>query len=125
MQLGTAACAMGDSPNGRGSPQHTARFPTLCCAQGVSPFEVDEAALAALAPGLVLTQDACASCDADADGVLAALQRAGLLGGGLRAPPCVLTLAPRTLADALETILEVRATTVVQQVLVQRRAACR
>ncbi len=76
--------------------------------QGVGAFKVDEAALAALAPGLVLTQDACPTCDADADAVTAALQRAGLLGGGLRTPTCVLNLAPRTLADALETILEVR-----------------
>lgn len=76
--------------------------------QGVGAFMVDEAALAALAPGLVLTQDACPTCDADADAVTAALQRAGLLGGGLRTPTCVLNLAPRTLADALETILEVR-----------------
>jgi hypothetical protein len=78
----------------------------LVMVQGVSPFKLDEQALAALAPGLVLTQNACATCDADAGSVAAALERAGLGGGDAQAPACVLTLAPRTLAQALDSILE-------------------
>lgn len=74
--------------------------------QGASPFELDEQALAALAPGLVLTQDACATCDADAGIVAAALERAGLAGSDARAPAYVLTMAPHTLAQALDSILE-------------------
>lgn len=75
--------------------------------QGLSAFEIDVAALAHLQPGLVLTQDACATCDADAGSVQAALQRAGLLGPSARTPAFVLTLAPRTLAAALDNILQV------------------
>ena len=80
----------------------------VVCLQGLSAFEVDAAMLANLAPGLVLTQNACATCDADADGVRAALQRAGLAGPNAHAPAVVMTLAPRTLAAALDTVLQAR-----------------
>lgn len=75
--------------------------------QGVSAFEVDSTALASLRPGLVLTQDACATCDVDTATVQAALQRAGLIGPHARSPACVITLHPRTIAEALESILQV------------------
>lgn len=65
-------------------------------------------ALAGLRPGLVLTQDACATCDVDAATVQTALQRAGLTGSSARLSPTVITLHPRTAAQVLESILQAR-----------------
>lgn len=59
----------------------------------LSPFTVDEARLAALAPDLVLTQDQCRACAVS----LADVERALAAACGGR--PRVLSVAPRTLGD--------------------------
>jgi iron complex transport system substrate-binding protein len=59
----------------------------------LSPFTVDEARLAALAPDLVLTQDQCRACAVD----LADVERA--LGAACGGRPRVLSVAPSTLGD--------------------------
>ncbi|KAI8465089.1 MAG: hypothetical protein J3K34DRAFT_461586 [Monoraphidium minutum] len=75
-------------------------------AGGASPFEIDVSVLAAAAPGLVLSQDACAACDATASQACAALRAAGApAGGGAR----VLALSPRSLEEVSECILRVGA----------------
>ena len=61
-----------------------------------SLFALDEAALARLAPDLILTQAACRVCAIDVDEVAAAAAAISLPGGR---SPQVLTLAPNSLAD--------------------------
>jgi iron complex transport system substrate-binding protein len=72
-------------------------------AQGRPPFEIDVALLRRLRPALVLSQDACAACDATAAQACAALRSAGIGAGGCR----VLSLSPRTLAEVAECIVSV------------------
>jgi iron complex transport system substrate-binding protein len=69
-------------------------------AAGESPFYIETAALCQNPPDLVLTQDTCAICDAAADDVQRALD-------GIRPPPELLILSPRTVAEILESITTV------------------
>jgi iron complex transport system substrate-binding protein len=64
----------------------------------LSPFVVDEARLAALAPELVLTQDQCRVCAVS----LADVERA--LGAACGGRPLVLSVAPSTLGDVWASI---------------------
>jgi iron complex transport system substrate-binding protein len=64
----------------------------------LSPFTVDEAGLAALAPDLVLTQDQCRACAVS----LADVERA--LGAACGGRPRVLSVAPTTLGDVWASI---------------------
>jgi iron complex transport system substrate-binding protein len=68
--------------------------------RGESPFDIDAAALQQERPDLVLTQDTCAICDAAAADVQRALD-------GIRPPPELLILSPRTVADIFESIIAV------------------
>lgn len=68
--------------------------------RGESPFDIDAAALQQDPPDLVLTQDTCAICDAAAADVQRALD-------GIRPPPELLILSPRTVADIFESIIAV------------------
>ena len=61
-----------------------------------SLFALDEAALAQLAPDLILTQAACRVCAINVDEIAAAAAIISLPGGG---SPRVLSLAPQSLAD--------------------------
>jgi iron complex transport system substrate-binding protein len=64
----------------------------------LSPFSVDEARLAALAPDLVLTQDQCRACAVS----LADVERA--LGAACGGRTRVLSVAPSTLGDVFASI---------------------
>lgn len=74
-----------------------------CKQRGESPFTVDVEWLRSKQPNLVLTQDACGTCDADSSMVCKALQQAGL-GGGITK---VLVLHPKTLSDMLDDTLTI------------------
>lgn len=63
---------------------------------GEALFSLDEAALARLAPDLILTQAACRVCAIDVDDVIAAAATIVLPAGG---SPQVVTLSPQSLAD--------------------------
>jgi iron complex transport system substrate-binding protein len=67
----------------------------------LSPFTVDEARLAALAPDLVLTQDQCRACAVS----LPDVERA--LGAACGGRPRVLSVAPSTLGDVWSSIAAV------------------
>ncbi|MFE4257766.1 ABC transporter substrate-binding protein [Streptomyces sp. NPDC056883] len=67
---------------------------------GSSLYTLDTAALAALAPDLVLTQDLCDVCAVSYEGVSRAVR---VLDGGAR----VLSLEPRTLDDVLDCLVTV------------------
>ena len=71
-------------------------------ARGESPFEIDAEALRQNPPDLVLTQDTCAICDADADVVRRALD-------GIQPAPELLVLSPRTVAEIFESFIAVGA----------------
>ncbi|MCC6670934.1 MAG: ABC transporter substrate-binding protein [Planctomycetes bacterium] len=72
-------------------------------AEALAPYEVDVAALRAVAPELILTQDLCAVCAVAREQVEAAAHAA--LGARAR----VLSLQPRRLAEVLAGIREVAA----------------
>ncbi|MDQ6937377.1 MAG: ABC transporter substrate-binding protein [Actinomycetota bacterium] len=63
-------------------------------------YRLDDAALSAIAPDLVLTQDLCRVCAVPTADVDAALQRVGC-------PSSVVTLEPQTLAEVLDSVLTV------------------
>jgi iron complex transport system substrate-binding protein len=69
-------------------------------ATGASPFYIDAALLQRQPPDLVLTQDTCAICDAAADDVQRALD-------GMRPPPELLVLSPRTVSEVFASIMVV------------------
>jgi iron complex transport system substrate-binding protein len=69
----------------------------------LSPFALDLARLAALAPDLILTQDQCRACAASLGDVEAAL--AAWLG----APPRVVSVAPGSLGEVFEAMRRVAA----------------
>jgi iron complex transport system substrate-binding protein len=69
-------------------------------AAGESPFHIDAAVLQQAQPDLVLTQDTCAICDATAADVQRALD-------GVRPPPEVLILSPRTVSEIFDSITAV------------------
>ena len=69
-------------------------------AAGESPFHIEAAVLHQAQPDLVLTQDTCAICDATADDVQRALD-------GIRPPPEVLILSPRTVSEIFDSITAV------------------
>lgn len=69
-------------------------------ATGASPFHIEAAVLHQDPPDLVLTQDTCAICDATADDVQRALD-------GIRPPPEVLVLSPRTVSEIFASITAV------------------
>jgi iron complex transport system substrate-binding protein len=64
---------------------------------GEDLYRLDEGALRALAPDLVVTQDLCAVCAVDVDTVDAALEHLGCRGN-------VLTIDPRTLSEVLDSV---------------------
>jgi iron complex transport system substrate-binding protein len=63
-------------------------------------YELDDAALARIAPDLVLTQDLCRVCAVPTGDVDAALERVGC-------PANVTTLEPESLEDVLDTVAQV------------------
>jgi iron complex transport system substrate-binding protein len=67
---------------------------------GASPFHIEAAMLHQEPPDLVLTQDTCAICDAAADDVQRALD-------GIRPPPELLILSPRTVSEVFASIMAV------------------
>jgi iron complex transport system substrate-binding protein len=67
---------------------------------GESPFHIEAAVLHQTQPDLVLTQDTCAICDATAADVQRALD-------GIRPPPEVLILSPRTVSEVFDSITAV------------------
>src|SRR6266571_7607449 len=69
-------------------------------AAGESPFHIEAAMLHQAQPDLVLTQDTCAICDATAADVQRALD-------GIRPPPEVLILSPRTVSEIFDSITAV------------------
>jgi iron complex transport system substrate-binding protein len=69
-------------------------------AAGESPFHIEAAVLHQIQPDLVLTQDTCAICDATAADVQRALN-------GIRPPPEVLILSPRTVSEIFDSITAV------------------
>ena len=69
-------------------------------ATGASPFHIEAAVLHQAPPDLVLTQDTCAICDAAAADVQRALD-------GIRPPPELLVLSPRTVSEILASITAV------------------
>src|SRR5262245_39718453 len=69
-------------------------------AAGESPFHIEATMLHQLQPDLVLTRDTCAICDATAADVQRALD-------GIRPPPQVLVLSPRTVSEILDSITAV------------------
>jgi len=69
-------------------------------ATGASPFHIEAAVLHQDPPDLVLTQDTCAICDATADQVQHALD-------GIRPPPVLLILSPRTVSEIFASITAV------------------
>ena len=69
-------------------------------ATGASPFHIEAAVLHQDPPDLVLTQDTCAICDAAAADVQRALD-------GIRPPPELLVLSPRTVSEILASITAV------------------
>jgi len=69
-------------------------------AAGESPFHIEAAMLHQEAPDLVLTQDTCAICDATAADVQRAID-------GIRPPPEVLILSPRTVSEIFDSITAV------------------
>jgi iron complex transport system substrate-binding protein len=69
-------------------------------ATGASPFHIEAAVLHQDPPDLVLTQDTCAICDAAAADVQRALD-------GIRPPPELLVLSPRTVSEILTSITAV------------------
>lgn len=69
---------------------------------GQSLYEVDEAALAALKPDVILTQDVCSVCSID----LASVER---VARALPGPPRVVSLNPSTIEDVLDDLLRVSA----------------
>ena len=69
-------------------------------ASGESPFDIDDDLLRQTSPDLVLTQDTCSICDADADIVQRALN-------GLEPPPELMILSPHTVGEILESITAV------------------
>ena len=76
-----------------------------CLAQGTSLYELDVETMERLRPDLIITQALCDVCAVGPNEVSRALP-------ALRSSPAVLTLEPRTLEGAFDTILEVgRATT--------------
>src|SRR4029450_12953242 len=66
-------------------------------AAGESPFHIGAAVLQQAPPDLVLTQDTCAICDATAADVQRALD-------GIRPPPQLLILSPRTVSEIFDSI---------------------
>ena len=72
------------------------RLPALTRAQ--APHAIDEAALAALRPDLILTQDLCQACGVDRD----AVER---VAAGLPTRPRVISFAPRSLWQVLDDLL--------------------
>lgn len=83
---------------------------------GSSLYTLDTAALAALAPDVVLTQDLCDVCAVSYAGVSRAVRV--LDGGG----PRVLSLEPRTLDDVLDCLVTVGELLGVRERAVARRA---
>lgn len=69
-------------------------------ATGTSPFHLEATVLHQDPPDLVLTQDTCAICDATADDVQRALD-------GIRPPPELLVLSPRTVSEIFASITAV------------------
>eukprot|EP00775_Hariotina_reticulata_P009247 gene9247-9413_t len=69
-------------------------------ATGQSPFLIDRQLLQQERPGLVLTQDACGTCDADCSLACKALQEAGLTAQSTQ----VLVLHPKTLREVFDSI---------------------
>jgi iron complex transport system substrate-binding protein len=69
-------------------------------AAGESPFHIEAAVLQQAQPDLVLTQDTCAICDATAADVQRAVD-------GIRPPPAVLVLSPRTVPEIFDSITAV------------------
>ncbi len=67
---------------------------------GESPYDLDQEWLAAQSPDVVLTQDLCYFCEVDAPTVNRAVTAA-------RLQPEVLVLNPRTVAEVLQSILDV------------------
>jgi iron complex transport system substrate-binding protein len=67
---------------------------------GQSPFHIEAAVLHQEPPDLVLTQDTCAICDAAAADVQRALE-------GIRPPPELLILSPRTVPEIFASITAV------------------
>jgi len=85
------------------------RFVTDCLRRHESLYRVDVAMLQRLRPDLVVTQELCEVCAVDAKDVLAAVRT-------LSPPPCIVSLHPHTLREALSDILVVgRATERVAQ----------
>ena len=69
-------------------------------AAGASPFHIEAAVLHQEPPDLVLTQDTCAICDATAADVQRAID-------GIRPPPELLILSPRTVSEIFASIMAV------------------
>lgn len=76
-------------------------------AAGESPFVIEAEMLHRLQPDLVLTQDTCAICDATAADVQRALD-------GIRPPPELLVLSPRTVSEIFDSITAVGRAAAVQ-----------
>ncbi|MEU3063986.1 ABC transporter substrate-binding protein [Streptomyces subrutilus] len=85
---------------------------------GSSLYTLDTAALAALAPEVVLTQDLCDVCAVSYEGASRAVR---VLDGG----PRVLSLEPRTLDDVLDCLVTVGELLGVRERAERRRAALR
>jgi ABC-type Fe3+-hydroxamate transport system substrate-binding protein len=69
-------------------------------ATGESLYTLDEAALAALRPDLIITQDLCTVCSID-------LERVRRVASGLGHPVEVLSLNPQTVEDVLDDLLTI------------------
>ncbi|GAC1345123.1 MAG: cobalamin-binding protein [Myxococcales bacterium] len=74
-------------------------------ARALSIYRIDEPRLRALAPDLIVTQDACAVCAVSLEEVRASVAR--LFAGGDRASPRVLSLQPLDLEDVLHDLARV------------------
>jgi iron complex transport system substrate-binding protein len=77
-------------------------------AAGESPFHIEAAVLQQAHPDLVLTQDTCAICDATAADVQRALD-------GIRPPPQLLILNPRTVSEIFDSVVAVGQATGAQE----------
>jgi iron complex transport system substrate-binding protein len=82
------------------SPAEIDRQVTELVSRGESIYAVDAELLAALKPGLIITQDLCHVCAASSDNLAAALSRFAV-------PPQVVTLTPHSLADVWQNIADV------------------
>jgi iron complex transport system substrate-binding protein len=67
---------------------------------GASLYDLDEAAIRALRPDVILTQDLCRVCSID-------LERVRKLASTLEHPPKVVSLNPHTVEDVLDDLLRV------------------